>query len=262
MRGPVVLPLLENLSSMEYSEMLSKCTDRIDRKAKTSVFTPNSEMIYMASRSRKLRDLILSADILFPDGVGVYMAMKALRRSACVKTAGIDLAELLIKESAKRGYKIFLLGARPGIAEKASEKLRLKYPELNICGYHHGYFKKSGNENIKILKSINRSGADILFVCLGFPEQERWIASNLKNLKTVSLAIGLGGSFDVWSGAVKRAPSAVSHMGFEWLWRALSDPKRLPRTKNLVGFSFFTLKEMLFNPKKQYKCYEIDNFLK
>lgn len=262
MRESVILPLLKNIYPMGYSEMLSRCSSRIENKDQTSVFTPNSEMLYRAARSSKLQKLLLSADILFPDGVGVYMAMKALGISPSERTAGIEFAELLMEKSSECGYKIFLLGARPGVAEKASVRLHRKHQGLNICGNYHGYFKKSGDENAKIIEMINRSGADILFVCLGFPEQEKWIANNLQKLKSVSLAIGLGGSLDVWSGNVRRAPSSVSRVGLEWLWRSLSDPKRLPRIKNLVGFSFFTLKELLLNPKKQYKCYEIDNFSK
>ena len=262
MRESVILPLLKNISPMGYSEMLSRCSSRIETKEQTSVFTPNSEMLYRAASSRKLQKLLLSADILFPDGAGVYIAMKALGISPSGRTAGIEFAELLMKRSSECGYKIFLLGARPGVAAKAAIRLRRKYQGLNICGYHHGYFQKNGDENAKVIEMINRSGADILFVCLGFPDQEKWIAKNLSKLKSVTLAIGLGGSLDVWSGSVRRAPYSVRHIGLEWLWRSLSDPKRLPRIKNLVGFSFFTLKEVLLNPKKQYKCYEFDNFLK
>jgi N-acetylglucosaminyldiphosphoundecaprenol N-acetyl-beta-D-mannosaminyltransferase len=262
MKEALIFPLLKNISPVGYSEMLSICTNRIEAKKQTSVFTPNSEMLYSAARSRSIQDLLLSADILLPDGVGVYMAMKGLGTVPSERTAGIEFAELLMKRASKHGYRVFLLCAKPGIAQQAAEKLRFKFRGLNICGHHHGYFKKSGNENAKVIEMINRSNADILFVCLGFPDQEKWIAKNLSKLKSVTLAIGLGGSLDVWSGAVRRSPSSIRRIGLEWLWRSLSDPKRLPRIKNLVGFSFFTLKELLFNPQKQYKCYEIDNFLK
>lgn len=257
-----IISLLKNISPSGYSEAISQYSRRLKTKSKTAVFTPNSEMLYRASRSPELYDLLLSADILFSDGIGVYMARRAIGISHCERTAGIELAELLMKKASECGYKIFLLGAKPGVAKKAAVRLRGKYHRIDICGHYHGYFNKSGKENAKVVEMINSSKADILFVCLGFPEQEKWIVNNLPNLKTVSLAIGLGGSLDVWSGTVDRAPSTISRLGLEWLWRTISDPKRLPRVKNLVGFSFFTLKDLLLSPKKQYKCYEIDNFLK
>ena len=262
MKAPIILPLLKQISSLDEDEALSACTERLKSKIQTSIFTPNSEIVYRAARSTKLKHLLLSADILFPDGSGVYMAMKALGSSSGQRTSGIALAEKLLTISAQKGYRIFLLGAHSEIVQKAAEKLGAEYQGINICGYHHGYFDKDGKENEKVIEMINSSMADILFVCLGFPTQEKWISDNLSKLNTVSLAIGLGGSLDVWSGSVKRAPSTMSRLGREWLWRTVSDPKRLPRTLNIAFFSFFTLKELLFYSKKQYKCYEIDNFSK
>ena len=236
----MILPLLKNISTKGYSETVSKCMERLERKIKTSIFTPNSEMLYKASRSRELQELLLSADLLFPDGIGVFAAVKALGVEPKERTAGIELAELIMKSASKYGYKVFLLGSRPGVAAKASKQLQNKYQGLKICGYHHGYFSKSGNENRKIIEKINHSKADILFVCLGFPEQEKWISDNLKKLKTVKLAIGLGGSLDVWSGCIKRAPHALRVARLEWAWRMLREPKRLKDLPSLARFYWKT----------------------
>ena len=254
--------ILRHLSPKGYSSAMSLCLKKLGSGEKISVFTPNSEMLYSMVKSRAIKDLLLSANLLFPDGAGAYLSMRALGYSPCEKTTGIELGEGLLGESAKHGYKVFLLGAKPGIAQKAAARLSHKYKGLKVCGYHHGYFEKDGKENDRIINKINRSGADVLFVCFGFPAQEEWIRKNLPRLESVKLAAGLGGSLDIWSGNVKRAPSFVSEMGLEWLWRTAKDPKRIPRVKNLALFLYITLKETLFNRKKRGKCYEIDNFSK
>lgn len=257
-----VTQILKSLYFGGYGGALAICTERIAQGKKTSLFTPNSEMIYRASKSKDLLKILNSADILFPDGIGSYIGMKISRNPVRERTSGIDLAEFLLKEASRRGHKVFLLGAKDGIASKATKNLKLKYKGLNICGYHHGYFDKSGSKNDEIIKKINSSGADILFVCFGFPNQEKWIANNLSSLNTVKLAVGLGGSLDVWSGNIKRAPVFVSKLGLEWLWRILKDPKRLKRVGFLVGFALLVLKESLFKMQDFGKCYEIDNFSK
>ena len=184
--------------------------------------------------------------------------MKLLKIPYAKRTAGIDLAERILNECATYGYKVFLLGGKDGIAEIASKKLQSKYKGLTICGTHHGYFEN----NKDVINKINSLGADVLFVCLGFPKQEEWIRKNLKLIPSVKLAIGLGGSLDVWSGNIKRAPSSLSNIGLEWLWRIYKDPKRLKRVGYLFNFSILLLKETVCKQKKFSKCYEIDNFLK
>ena len=257
-----VREILKSLYPSGYDEALSTICKKIDKGEKTAVFTPNSEMIYRSAKSKDLFNLLNSADILLPDGIGSYLGMKLLGNPAFERTTGIDLAERIIKKAESDGYAVFLLGAKDTVASKASKILRSKHEGLDICGYHHGYFDKSGQENKEVIKKINSSCADILFVCFGFPEQEKWIASNLSSLSTVKLAIGLGGSLDVWSGCTKRAPDLVSKIGLEWLWRVTKEPGRLKRVIFLVGFALLVLKEYLLKTQNFGKCYEIDNFSK
>ena len=134
--------------------------------------------------------------------------------------------------------KVFLLGGKEGVARRAAKKLSLKYSGLRICGTHSGYFQKYGEENAAVLRRINEANADILFVCFGFPMQERWIDENLPALPHLRLAAGLGGSLDIWSGNTKRAPKMLQTRGLEWAWRMMREPKRL---KNLVEFIIDTL---------------------
>ena len=219
-----------------YDRALKLCMDRAEMGKQTKFFTPNAEMLASASKDKGLFRLLKSADIPLPDGIGVYLGARLLGHSPLERTNGIDFAERVLSEAAKNGMKIFLLGATPGVADAAARKLQTKFEGLRVAGTHHGYFQKNGSENDAVLEKINRSGAEILFVCFGFPEQERWIAENLPRLKSVRIAAGLGGSLDVWSGEVVRAPEAFRRCGLEWLWRVAKEPSRLTRISNNLAF--------------------------
>jgi N-acetylglucosaminyldiphosphoundecaprenol N-acetyl-beta-D-mannosaminyltransferase len=260
--GISIKKILKSFSLGGYDDTVKICIRRIQNGKQTSIFTPNSEMVSRAARSEDLLKILNSADILFPDGIGIHMGMKLLSIPVSERTTGIDLAERLIREAAKGNHKIFLLGSKDGVSSRAASNINEKYSSHIICGYHHGYFDKYGEENKNVIQMINASGADILFVCFGFPEQEKWIAENLPSLRTVKLAIGLGGSLDVWSGDIKRAPRFVSNSGLEWLWRLCLDLKRLKRISFLVDFALLVLKESFIKAQDFGKCYEIDNFLK
>ena len=137
----------------------------------------------------------------------------------------------MLEYASENALSVFLLGAKSGVADSAAERMRAKYPRLNICGVHHGYFEKYGEENDAVIDAINKSGAQILFVCFGAPLQEKWICENKDRLDSVKLHMGLGGALDVWSGEIKRAPRFFQRAGLEWLWRILKEPRR-------IGFVF------------------------
>lgn len=201
-----------------------------------TVFTPNAEILYRASRDHELKGLFSSADLLLPDGVGVTLAARMRGTPLRARYAGIDFGEWLLRYAAENGLSVFLLGGKDGVAEAARERLCAKLQDLTICGVHHGYFEKDGRKNERILSLIREKKPDLLLVCLGFPTQERWIAENLSALPSVRLAVGLGGSLDVWSGTKARAPKAMQAIGMEWLWRALSSPAHLKRLPYLPAF--------------------------
>lgn len=206
-------------------ELLSRLAADLKQRRQSAIFTPNSQMLLAASKDRELRKLLNSSELNIPDGVGVRLAAR-LRGARLESMSGIDLGEALLSVAASKGYRVFLLGAKRGVAEKAADNMRVRYPTLQICGMHHGYFDKSGAENAAVLKKIRTAAPDILFVCFGFPVQEKWISENLASLPSVKLAMGLGGSLDVWSGNIRRAPLLVQKAGLEWLWRTVLEPKR------------------------------------
>lgn len=195
------------------------------------VVTPNAEIVQQARADKAFFDLIAEADLVIPDGVGVIYASKILGRSLKGRVPGVDFASGLMDRMAKTGRKLFLLGAKPGVAEEAAVKLAEAHPGLTICGTHDGYFKEDG----PVAEEIRRSGADVVFVCLGAPKQEKWIKQN-GTATGASLLIGLGGSLDVFAGRVERAPEAWQKVGMEWLYRGLKEPSRLKRIMKLPFF--------------------------
>ena len=202
---------------------------------RTAIFTPNLEMLSSSSRAPSLLSLLNSSDINVPDGIGIYLASLVSGSRLPERNTGIGTAEQILKIAEKQNLRVFLLGGKKGVAKKAALALKKKHPSLTVCGTHHGYFDKSKTckENASVIRSINDAKSDILFVCLGFPIQESWIAENLPSLPSVKLAMGLGGSLDVWSGNIRRAPSWMQNIGLEWLWRTFREPKRAKRLLSL-----------------------------
>ena len=207
-----------------------------------AVFTPNAEMVVRAAADAHLAEILNSGDLNTPDGVGIIWAAKRLGTPLSERIAGIELGERAIAHCAEHGYRVFLLGGVRGVAEDAAEKLSKKHPDLCICGKHHGYFDPSSEENERLIKIILQAAPDLLIVCLGFPRQESWIMSNRYRLTSVKVMMALGGSLDVWSGRVRRAPRIIQRMRLEWLWRLLREPSRLPRAAALPSFVNLTLR--------------------
>ena len=195
------------------------------------VVTPNAEIVQQANGDPEFFDLIAGADLVIPDGIGVIYASKILGRPLKERVPGVDFASGLMARMATKGQKLFLLGAKPGVAEEAAARLTAAHPGLVICGTHDGYFKEDG----PVVEAIKASGADVVFVCLGAPKQEKWIRRN-GEATGASLLIGLGGSLDVFAGRVERAPEVWQKMGMEWLYRALKEPVRLKRVAKLPFF--------------------------
>lgn len=208
------------------------------------IYTPNSEIVQNCIESPALYDVINSASMIIPDGIGVVYASKILGRPLYEKVGGFELSKRLIEYAANNGKKLFFFGSSPekdgekSVADKAAEKLKEKYPNLQVCGTRDGYFTEK--DIPEIIEQINASGADILFVCLGAPKQEKWIYENREKLN-VSLALGLGGSLDIYAGTVKYAPKIFRKLNLEWLYRLLKQPSRIGRMMSLPKFLFGTI---------------------
>lgn len=190
--------------------------------------TPNPEFILAAKKDEDFRTVLNKADLSLPDGIGVIYAARILGKPLKGRAPGIDFAQALMERMAREGKRLFLLGAKPGVAEKAAENLQKAHPGLLICGVHDGYFK----EDAPVVEAIRSAGADVIFVCLGAPKQELWMAKN-GPLTGAKLAVGLGGCLDVFAGTVQRAPKLWQKAGLEWLYRLIKEPSRIGRMSKL-----------------------------
>ena len=223
-------------------KILDTVIRRVENGRQTVIFTPNPQILLKARKSKKYGKILNSSTLNLPDGIGIVIASKLCRSKIKERVGGIDFANSLIRFAEKEGYKIFLLGAKPSVAENAKRNLKKAHPSLLICGTHHGYFKKSGEENDIVIEKIKNSSPDILFVCLGAPAQEEWITKNKDRLPSVKLFIGLGGSLDVFAGNARRAPKFIQIIGLEWLYRTIKEPRRARIFWDIPVFLFEILK--------------------
>lgn len=190
--------------------------------------TPNPEFLLSAKKDPEFRAVLNGADLSLPDGIGVVYAAKILGRPLKGRAPGVDFAQALMTRMSHTGQSLFLLGAKPGVAEQAAENLRRSHPGLLICGVHDGYFQEDG----PVIEAIRAARADVVFVCLGAPKQELWMAKN-GPLTGAKLAVGLGGCLDVFAGNVQRAPEKWQKAGLEWLYRLIKEPSRFGRMAKL-----------------------------
>lgn len=213
------------------------------------IYTPNSEIIMAAYRDAEFCELLNNADMLTADGIGVVYASKILGRPISERAAGFDISCMVLDRVKDTPYSVFLFGGKPGVAEEAAVKLSQKYPGLKIAGTCSGYF--GAGDEADIVRKINESGAQLLFVCLGAPKQEKWIAAHAAELTGVRAAIGAGGSLDVFAGRVERAPEFFCKTGLEWFYRLCKEPWRAKRMADLPKFAVTVLAKGRKFPQEQ-----------
>ncbi len=193
--------------------------------------TPNPEIVMAAKGDASLRAALSGAELVLADGVGITKAAAMLGTPLKSRVPGIDFASNVISRLAQRGGSVYLLGAKPLVAEVAAEKLTQTYPGIVIAGTNDGYF----TDDAPVIEKINAASPDFLMVCLGSPKQELWMSANAGRLSG-GLRAGLGGSLDVMAGNVQRAPETWRRLGLEWLYRVIKEPKRLGRVMKLPAF--------------------------
>jgi len=223
--------------SLTVLELHQKISEAILNNKKLLVFNVNINAYYISKRDKIFNQILNWSDIIFCDGLGVILGARMLGHHIAERITYAEWFPRLSAMSEQKGYKLFLLGGRPGIAEQAAGKLVEKYPQLKIVGVHHGYFNKTGKENEKIIGEINRSQPNILLVCFGMPHQEKWIWENRERLDAQVYLDG-GACLDFVSMKVKRAPRWIIRIGLEWLYRLMHEPRRLWR-RYLIGNAWF-----------------------
>ncbi len=208
----------------------------IAAKKNSIVATANAEMLLRATKDVELKNILSAAELVVPDGAGTVWAAHHLGYEMPERVAGFDLVQELMKIAPSKGYKFFLFGSAPEIADKAKVKAEELYPGIKIVGTRNGYFNV--DDEPEIIAQIKNSQPDILLAALGVPKQEKWLAAH-KNELNVPVSIGVGGTFDVMAGVVKRAPKWMQRAKLEWLFRAMLQPSRAGR---LVALPKFVMK--------------------
>lgn len=206
------------VSITSYEEIIDIISKTIRNNKKFSVVSINLNKVIKANESNEVMKIIKSFDCFIPDGISVVRTSKEIND----RITGIDLFNRICDEHKKIGAKIFLYGAKQEIVETTKNNLRRKYNDIQIVGIENGYNK----DNNYLVNKINQSGANIVFIAMGSPKQERWIYEN-KNKINANIFMGVGGTFDIISGKLKRAPMWIQKLGIEWLYRTMREPKRL-----------------------------------
>ncbi len=211
------------IDTFSFEEATSICLSAIEEGKSIQVITINPEMIMQSQENSEFASAINSSDLNVPDGVGIKLALK-LRGENIQNIRGVEFSKNLLKIASEKNYKVALFGAKEEVLQAAIQKLKEEFPNLNIVFQRNGYFE----DEEQIRHDIISASPNILLVALGAPKQEFFIKRIAGSLNSC-VSIGVGGSFDVYSGLTKEAPKIWRMLGLEWLYRTLSDPKRFKR---------------------------------
>lgn len=229
------------LHKLDFNETINTIEGFVNARVPRLVVTLGTEMVMSARKNKTFKDVLDTADLVCADAVGLLWASKIAGEPLKEKVAGIDILTKIAQLSENKGWRLFFLGASPGTAETAVNVLSSKYPGMIIAGFHHGYF----DDDFEIKKMIKDANPDILFIALGSPKQELWFVKNREELG-VPVGIGVGGSFDVLSGKLKRSPKWMINLGLEWLYRLYLEPWRWKRMTVLPVFAVQVLLDRIF----------------
>ena len=229
------------INNIDMDEAMAKIDGFFESDELNYIYTPNPEIVMRAGRDEEFKKIINSASLNLCDGIGLMIASKLKKKPLKSRVTGYDTSIKILELMNEKGLSLFLLGAKPGIAEKAIERINHDYPNIVIAGYNNGYFNGSHNghtscdEEEALIQKINDSKADAIFVGMGAGYQEKFIYNNKDKLNT-KLAIANGGVIDVLAGNVKIAPAFIRNIGMEWLYRLIKEPKRFKRQLDIPKF--------------------------
>ena len=232
------------IDPLTMEETLDRVSEIVDKREITQHVVINVAKLVYTQKDAKLKNIINSCGLINVDGAGVILGAKFLGIKFPERVTGIDLMQNLVAYSSEKEYKIYFLGAKEEVVSKIVNDYKKIYPNLNIAGYRNGYF--SSEEEDKVAEDIKNSGADILFVAMGSPKKEIFINKFIQKMQ-VPFVMGVGGSFDVVSGKIKRAPLWMQKLYLEWFFRLIQEPKRMWKRYLVTNtkFAFLLLKEFL-----------------
>ncbi len=220
---------------------LERAKHLIKQDSPALIVTPNPEMLVNSSRNPELKQALQAADLVIADGIGVIYGAKLLKKPLTTRVTGVDLMTKILGFLSENKGSYFLFGSKPGVAEQAALNINKQFTGITCVGTHDGYFKAEDEANI--IAMIAQAKPDVVFVGLGSPKQEIWAYKNLAQLNS-TVCMCIGGAIDVYSGNVQRAPGWICKIGFEWLYRAVKEPKRFKRLLKIPVFlvKIFTVK--------------------
>jgi N-acetylglucosaminyldiphosphoundecaprenol N-acetyl-beta-D-mannosaminyltransferase len=237
------IPSVKILGLSVHRVTMVQALDILDRFVKSGqphfVITADASGAVQAQSDSEFRALFDRADLITPDSAGILWASKRYGQPLSERVSGVDIVDHICRASATGGYRIYFLGAAPGVAKSAADAMRQKYPGCQIVGTRDGYFKPE--EEAGIANEIAALKPDFLFVAMGIPRQEKFILSTQSVIRA-GVAMGVGGTFDVFSGNVKRAPKPMQNLRLEWLWRLGQNPQKIDKVKLLPEFVRLILK--------------------
>lgn len=223
---------------------MKETTQKLNHQIETGtalyhVVTANPEIVMQAKKDASYKKILDEADLITPDGIGIVLASRILKNPISERVSGYDLIHDLLKHRAslQKRTKVFAIGASEDVIMLAARKLRHLYPDVDLVGYHHGYFEDGSEVVQKVIQQVADATPDLLLIGLGSPRQERFIHA-YKQLFQAKVAIGCGGTFDVLSGTVKRAPIVFQKMGLEWFYRLIQQPSRIKRQLVFPNFLY------------------------
>ncbi|WBW50463.1 WecB/TagA/CpsF family glycosyltransferase [Peptoniphilus equinus] len=228
------------VANVTFDEAFAQVTGFLEEDRLHTIITPNTEIVMDAKDKPDMRRIINSADLVVPDGIGLIYGSKMKRHPLKERVTGFDLSMKLIELAKDKGYSLFLLGTKPEIVKQAYDNLK-QDADLNIVGYHDGYFKGAHlgmadhEEEMTVVAQINSLKPDIIFLGMGYPKQELWIDHN-KDRLDAKLIIGNGGVIDILAGVANRAPELFIKLNLEWLYRLIQEPSRIKRQAALPKF--------------------------
>jgi N-acetylglucosaminyldiphosphoundecaprenol N-acetyl-beta-D-mannosaminyltransferase len=237
------------ISPVSMAEALDKIEGFIRAGAPHHVVTSDANSILRAQEDEEYAAIVRRAALIAPDGFGVVWGARLLNLPIYERVTGVDLVTGICERAAERGYSIYILGSEPGIAATAAAKLAERYPGLRVAGTQHGFWKREGIADEEVVQRIHQAKPDVLFVAFGIPAQEKFIARHFEALN-VPVSLGVGGSFDVYSEKLKRAPEYIQRSGLEWIYRVWQEPWRWKRMSYVPRFMAFALRTWIFGPRR------------
>ncbi len=237
-----------HFDNLKMKEILSLIQSSIETNIKRRIYFVNADCLNKTFENKEYKDVLKNADIILPDGSGINMACNILKKPLIENLNGTDMLPLICNISSSNNYRIFLLGAKEGVANKMKEELEEKYPNIKIVGTHHGFLENNGSE-LEVLEKINALKTDILFVAMGAPSQELFI-EKYKDIINAKITLGVGGLFDFYSTNIKRAPLYIRELGFEWIYRMIQEPKRMWR-RYILGNPLFLYRVFKFKKEEE-----------